>query len=174
MQLVQSKLRRFCKRSVKEEEKTKEKKKKAIENPIKGMLSLLKKQIEEVKDHESYVSREEDTTSPVEEYVEVENFNSNGRILEETIYDLSSLFKEEEVMTIVKEEDIGYDLLYLFGEDDQEELGYDLVYLFGEDDQEVIKDQKAISLMTNFKVEEATWNWRIQDKTAYDLAFFFL
>ena len=63
----------------------------------------------------------------MEEDFEAEKSNWNGRILEETIYDLSCLFKEEKDMTIVQEEDIGYDLLYLFGEDDQEEISYDLV-----------------------------------------------
>ena len=49
----------------------------------------------------------------MEEDFEAEKSNWNGRILEETIYDLSCLFKEEKDMTIAQEEDIGYDLLYL-------------------------------------------------------------
>ena len=71
-------------------------------------------------------------------------------------------------MTIVQEEDIGYDLVYLFGEDDQEELGYDLGCLFGEDDQEAMKDPKTIPPTKNFKVKEATWNWEVQEERIYD------
>ena len=36
-----------------------------------------------------------------------------------------------------------------------------------------MKDQKTISLMTNFKTKEAIWNQRIQDKTIHDLTCLF-
>ena len=36
-----------------------------------------------------------------------------------------------------------------------------------------MKDQKIVPLMIDFKFEEVTQNWKIQDETNYDLAYLF-
>ena len=51
--------------------------------------------------------------------VKVEEVNGNGNIQNEIIYNLFCLFKNEEVMVVIKEKDIGYDLSFLFGEENQ-------------------------------------------------------
>ena len=49
----------------------------------------------------------------------VEEAKWNGKNQDGTIYDLSCLFKDEEVMVVAKEKDIDYDLSFLFREEDQ-------------------------------------------------------